>query len=174
MTSLHQLPVSIQHRLGYFSVIPETGWSVCGKLASQSKAAAAVTQHCLRSQFKSRWMTHWSWSSVRKATCWSRSAGVWAGWWQTPHTCPPPGGHWARSIEKPDMVFQHPKSNKSTTVDLLMKLPGDLLATKQVGGDPGEGPNEGPCGPRGHQQQQGCHHWAHHEAVLPQHGHQVP
>jgi len=39
----------------------------------------------------------------------------------------------ARSIEKPDVIFQHPKSNKSTTVDGLMKLPGDLIATKQVG-----------------------------------------
>jgi len=38
----------------------------------------------------------------------------------------------ARSIEKPDVIFQHPKS-KTTTVDGLMKLPGDLLATKQVG-----------------------------------------
>ncbi|XP_005110148.1 leucine-rich repeat and WD repeat-containing protein 1 [Aplysia californica] len=38
----------------------------------------------------------------------------------------------ARVIERPDVVFQHPKS-KTTTVDGLMKLPGDLIATKQVG-----------------------------------------
>lgn len=38
----------------------------------------------------------------------------------------------ARVIEKVDIVFQHPKS-KTTTVDGLINLPGDLLATKQVG-----------------------------------------
>lgn len=38
----------------------------------------------------------------------------------------------ARVIEKADVIFQHPKS-KTTTVDGLIKLPGDLIAIKQVG-----------------------------------------
>ncbi|BFZ18494.1 hypothetical protein BsWGS_21531 [Bradybaena similaris] len=38
----------------------------------------------------------------------------------------------AKVIEKTDLVFQHPKS-KTLTVDGLISLPGDLIATKQVG-----------------------------------------
>ncbi|XP_055862019.1 leucine-rich repeat and WD repeat-containing protein 1-like [Biomphalaria glabrata] len=38
----------------------------------------------------------------------------------------------ARVIEKPDIVFQHPKS-KTLTIDGLINLPNDRIATKQVG-----------------------------------------
>uniref|UniRef100_A0A0B7B3J0 Leucine-rich repeat and WD repeat-containing protein 1 WD domain-containing protein n=1 Tax=Arion vulgaris TaxID=1028688 RepID=A0A0B7B3J0_9EUPU len=38
----------------------------------------------------------------------------------------------AKVIEKADIIFQHPKS-KTLTVDGLISLPGDLIATKQVG-----------------------------------------
>ncbi|KAH9525418.1 Leucine-rich repeats and WD repeat domain-containing protein 1 [Bulinus truncatus] len=38
----------------------------------------------------------------------------------------------AKVIEKPDIVFHHPKS-KTLTIDGLINLPGDLIATKQVG-----------------------------------------
>lgn len=38
----------------------------------------------------------------------------------------------AKVIERPDIYFQHPKS-KTTTIDGLIMLSGDLLATKQVG-----------------------------------------
>ncbi|XP_059144712.1 leucine-rich repeat and WD repeat-containing protein 1-like [Physella acuta] len=38
----------------------------------------------------------------------------------------------AKVIERADIVFQHPKS-KTQTIDGLINLPGDLIATKQVG-----------------------------------------
>ncbi|CAL1536154.1 unnamed protein product [Lymnaea stagnalis] len=38
----------------------------------------------------------------------------------------------ARVIERADIIFQHPKS-KTLTIDGLINLPGDLVATKQVG-----------------------------------------